>query len=121
MGRLADRFHEEHERAYGFKAPEEPVEIVTIRLSAVGEISRPELRRLEADSGAGRAGSRPVYFEESGGFVDCPVYERSGLGAGAGIDGPAVVQELDSTTLLHPGYRAEVDPYGNPLIRPGEN
>ncbi len=118
--RLADRFHEEHERAYGFKAPEEPVEIVTIRLSAVGEISRPELRRLEADTGAGPAGSRLVYFEESGGFVDCPVYERSGLGAGARIEGPAVVQELDSTTLLHPGYRAEVDPHGNLLIRPEE-
>ena len=125
--RLAGRFHEEHERAYGFKAPEEPVEIVSIRLSAVGEISKPELRRLEADSGAAPAGSRPVYFEESEGFVDCPVYGRSGLGAGARIDGPAVVQELDSTTLLHPGYRAEVDKeivraspgsYGNLLIRP---
>ena len=119
--RLAGRFHEEHERAYGFKAPGEPVEIVTIRLSAVGEISRPELRRLEADSGAGPAGSRLVYFEESGGFVDCPVYERSGLGAGTRIEGPAVVQELDSTTLLHPGYRAEVDPYGNLLIRAEED
>ena len=54
--RLGGRFHEEHERAYGFKAPQEPVETVTIRLSAVGEISRPELRRLEADAGAGPAG-----------------------------------------------------------------
>ena len=118
--RLAGRFHEEHERAYGFKAPEEPVEVVTIRLSAVGEISRPELRRLEADAGSGPAGSRPVYFEEAGGFADCPVYERSGLGAGARICGPAVVQELDSTTLMHPGYRADVDEFGNLLIRPEE-
>ena len=116
--RLAGRFHEEHERAYGFKAPEEPVEIVSIRLSAVGEISRPELRRLPEKADAVPAASRLVYFEESGGFVDCPVYERSGLGGGARIDGPAVVQELDSTTLLHPGYRAEVDEFGNLLIRP---
>lgn len=96
------------------------MEIVTIRLSAVGGISRPELQRLEADAGAGPGGFRPVYFEESGGFADCPVYDRSGLGAGARIEGPAVVQELDSTTLLHPGYRADVDGFGNLLIRPSE-
>jgi len=59
---------------------------------------------------------RPVYFAEAGGYVDTPVHDRYRLGAGAVLDGPAVVEELDSTTVVHPGYRATVDRYGNLLV-----
>ena len=116
---LAD-FHAEHERAYGFAAPEEPVEFVTLRLTAVGNIAKPRLRELPADRGdvtAARRTVRRVYFAESGGFVDCPSYDRYRLPAGAVIDGPAIVEEMDSTTVIHPGFRAEVDRYGNLFIR----
>ena len=118
---LAD-FHAEHERAYGFAAPEEPVELVTLRLTAVGRIAKPRLRELQARSGdanAARRAVRRVWFAESGGFVDCPMYDRYRLPAGGVIEGPAIVEEMDSTTVIHPGFRGEVDRYGNLLIGPG--
>jgi N-methylhydantoinase A len=116
--RVLQRFHEEHERAYGFAAPDEPVEFVTLRLTAVGSIAKPKLRELAERSGnvTPRA-VRQVYFAEGGGFVDCPSYNRYRLAAGGLIEGPAIVEEMDSTTLIHPGFRAEVDRYGNLLIR----
>jgi N-methylhydantoinase A len=55
---------------------------------------------------------RSVYFAP-GGFVECPVYDRYRLGAGARVPGPAIVEELDSTVCLHPGYGATVDEWGN--------
>jgi len=60
---------------------------------------------------------RQVFFAEAGGFVDCPSYNRYQLAAGGVIEGPAIVEEMDSTTVIHPGFLAEVDRYGNLLIR----
>jgi len=114
------QFHEEHERAYGFAAPAEPVEFVTLRLTAVGGIAKPKLRELprrDRDVSAARRAVRKVYFAESGGFVDCPSYDRYKLAADGVIDGPAIVEEMDSTTVIHPGFGAAVDRYGNLLIR----
>lgn len=113
-------FHAEHERAYGFAASGEPVEFVTLRLTAVGTIAKPKLRELPERSGAVRAARRAVrqvYFAEAGGFVECPSYDRYLLAAGAEIEGPAIVEEMDSTTVIHPGFGAKVDRYGNLLIR----
>ena len=118
-GMLQD-IHKEHERAYGFAAPGEPVEFVTLRLTAVGNIAKPRLRELPASGGgvtAARRTVRQVYFAESGGFVDCPSFDRYRLPAGGVIEGPAIVEEMDSTTVIHPGFRGEVDRYGNLLIR----
>ncbi|MBA2474607.1 MAG: hydantoinase/oxoprolinase family protein [Actinobacteria bacterium] len=106
-------FHAEHDRAYGFSAEEEPVELVNLRLTAVGRIAKPGLPHLEPKGAPEPRTRRPVYFAESGGYVGCPVYDRYGLGAGAELAGPAIVEELDSTTIVHPGYRARVDEYGN--------
>ncbi len=118
---MEDGFHREHERAYGFCAPAEPTEVVNLRLTAVGAIPKPRLRELERTAGAyapsALTTSRHVYFAERGGFVDCPIYDRYRLLAGACIGGPAVVEELDSTTVIHPGFAAEVDRFGNLLLR----
>ena len=117
--RLSGRFHHEHERAYGFSAPGEPIELVNLRLSAVGSIAKPRLRECELGDGdiaEAQIATRLVYFAESGGFVECPVYERHKLGAGARIEGPAIVAEMDSTTLIHPDYQGCVDVCGNLLI-----
>jgi N-methylhydantoinase A len=111
---LLDRFHREHDRAYGYSAPSEPVELVNVRLTAVGHIAKPKPPAL-APGTAEPKGARPVYFAP-GGFADCPVYDRYRLGAGATVAGPAVVEELDSTTVVFPGYRAAVDTFGNLLI-----
>ena len=64
--------------------------------------------------------SRQVHFDAAGGFVETPVYDRARLGAGHRFDGPAIVEEMDSTTLVLPGYGVEVDRYGNLLISPAD-
>ena len=71
-----------------------------------------------APSSDARKGTHQVNFDASGGFVATPVYDRSRLGAGHRFDGPAIAEEMDSTTLVLPGYTVEVDRYGNLLISP---
>lgn len=117
---ILEAFHKEHERAYGYSAPEEAVEWVNLRLTAMGQIAKPRLRELPAngqDAEAARKGSRPVYFAESQGLVDCAIYDRYQLTQGSIVDGPAIIEEFDSTTVLHPGYQAHVDRYGNMLLK----
>jgi len=64
----------------------------------------------------GKKGVRKVYFSESGGFIDCPIYERLGLPEKAGIEGPAIIEGGNATTVLHPGHTAETDHWGNIII-----
>ena len=116
---VLEAFHRGHEQAYGFAAPEEPVEFVNLRVTAVGGIVKPALRRLDrSDGNAGEAltGRRDVYFEETDGRTDCPIYDRYALSAGVEVPGPAIIEERDSTAVVHPGYAARVDVYGNLLI-----
>ncbi|MBI5877895.1 MAG: hydantoinase/oxoprolinase family protein [Chloroflexi bacterium] len=111
-------FHAEHERAYGHASPGEPVEFVNLRLTAIGRIGKPRLRAVGAADGAAHAkGARSVYFAERGGFSDVPLYDRYALRAGHVVAGPAIIEEFDSTTAVHPGYAAKVDEYGNLLLQ----
>ena len=113
---LLDRFHAEHDRTYGFSAPGEAVEVVSLRLTSVGRIAKPPARRLEPGRPSEPKERRPVYFAELGDYVDCPIYDRYALGAGATFAGPAVVEEFDSTTVVHPGFTVRVDEVGNLII-----
>jgi N-methylhydantoinase A len=113
---LLGRFHAEHDRTYGFAAREEPVEVVSLRLTSVGTIAKPPPRPLESGGRAEPKERRQVYFAESDGYVDCPIYDRYALPAGASFSGPAVVEEFDSTTVVHPGFTVTVDDAGNLLI-----
>ena len=113
-------FLREHERAYGYAARSEPTEVVSLRVAAIGSIKRPRMRQVQSgkhDSSAARKGQREIYFAESGGMQTCFVYDRAKLQSGNQIEGPAVVEEVDSTTVVHPGYRATVDVHGNLLIQ----
>jgi len=116
-GQLAADFHGAHAQAYGFSAPAEPVECAALRLKAIGRIPRPSLRRAGPGRGAGEKERRPVYFAEAGGYADCPIWDRGDLGEGDRVQGPAVVEEMDSTTVIHPGCQAAVDGFGNLLLR----
>ena len=117
LDQLLEQFHRTHDRAYGFSAPEEDVELVSVRLSAIGQIAKPELAPLAKATGKATAkGYRPVYFAESKGFVDCPVYDRYALGAGAVVQGPAIVEEIDSTTVVHPQHQVRVDEVGQMVL-----
>jgi N-methylhydantoinase A len=116
---VLEQFHREHDRAYGYSAPGEPAEFVTLRLTASGQITKPRLRELDQEGTAATAAqkaTRPVYFAASDGYVDCPIYDRYLLKVGAVVVGPAVVEEIDSTTVIHPGYAASVDKFGNLLL-----
>jgi N-methylhydantoinase A len=113
---VADRFHAEHDRTYGFAAPAEPVELVSLRLTSVGRIEKPPLRPLATGAAAEPKERRDVYFAEAGAYVETPVYDRYALPAGAAFAGPAVVEEFDSTTVVHPGFAVRVDEVGNLFI-----
>ena len=121
LASLRKRFHSDHDRAYGHGYSDEPTELVNFRLSALGSIRKPRMREVAAHTGpvseAGK-GMRQVYFDAAGEFVETPVYDRGRLGAGHRFDGPAIVEEMDSTTLVLPGYTVEVDRYANLLITP---
>ena len=113
LEQLLEQFHRTHDRAYGFSAPGEDVELVSVRLSAIGQIAKPALAPLaKATKETTAKGHRPVYFAESEGYVDCPVYDRYGLGAGAIVRGPAIIEEIDSTTVVHPQYQVRIDDFG---------
>ena len=117
LSQLLEQFHRTHDRAYGFSAPGEDVELVSVRLSAIGQIAKPALAPLAKATGEATAkGHRPVYFAESEGFVDCPVYDRYALGADAVVQGPAIVEEIDSTTVVHPRYQVRVDDVGQMVL-----
>ena len=69
-----------------------------------------------ADASAALKGQRPVYFPETRGFFECPVYDRYRLGGGHRFDGPAIVEERESTVVVVPGSQAHVDRDGNLIV-----
>jgi N-methylhydantoinase A len=119
LAQVIERFHAAHNQTYGFSAPGEPAEFVNLRLTAVGAIAKPRLRQAAPAEGDAVKARRAVWFAETGGFVECPVYDRYRLAGGMVVIGPAIVEELDSTSVIHPGYATRVDRYGNLLVRPG--
>jgi N-methylhydantoinase A len=124
LARLMDDFHQEHYRTFGFSAPDEPMELVNVRVLGVGVISRPGLRGLgEATSAIDEAekARRPVVFDPDEGPVTCPIYDRYRLPLGAVVRGPAIVEEIDSTTVLDADYQATVSPHGYLVITRGNS
>ena len=117
---LRERFLEVHESAYGYANPHDPIEIVNVRLTARGR-----LLEEPVPPEPGEPGPLPEPFEiravrfAAGSSTDCPVYERATLMAGHRLAGPAIVEQLDSTTPIFPGDRAAVDSAGNLVIRVG--
>jgi len=114
---LLQAFHQLHRLRYGYAAPQAPVTIVTLRVVAHGP--RPELRppRLQRRKTPPQPKeTRPVFFEEAGCFLETPIYDRSSLGLQTKLAGPAVIEQLDTTILLHPGTRATMLDGGNLLI-----
>jgi N-methylhydantoinase A len=103
---LPGRFHDEHERRYGYRMEDEVVELVHLRLIATVPSDKPELHEAppRRDAASGR---RRASFD--GAWQDIDVYERGDLGAGSKLRGPAVVEFPESTLILRPGWQATVD------------
>ena len=114
LSRAAARFHERHEERYGYASPAEPLELVTVRLQARGVVDPPQL-----DPPAGSGEAAPV--EERTATFDgtdhaTPIYRRDDLTAETTFDGPALVEGLESTTVVFPGQHARVDRLGNLVV-----
>jgi N-methylhydantoinase A len=122
-GTVVAAFHDAHEALYGYCFRDDPtqqVEWVNLRVTGIGPMRRPEPARLPAGDGdptRARTGTRQVGFDA--GSADTPVYRRLDLRPGDTLTGPAVVEEFGSTVPLHPGYVAQVDPFGNLLLTRG--
>jgi len=118
-------FDEMHELRYGTSAPQERAEIVSLRATVIGRMRKPPQETIAAGEGAPPAtahtGKRPVYFGEAGGFVETPTFARAKLLAGNRIEGPALIEEHASTTVVLPDALAEVDAFGNLVIAVGGN
>jgi N-methylhydantoinase A len=114
---LKRRFDEEHLQRYGTCAPEESAEIVSLRATVSGALRKPRLERIarggRATLRSAQRGKRDVYFADAGKAVATPAYAREELRAGNRIDGPALVEEHASTTVVLPGDRLRVDDFGN--------
>ena len=117
---VADRFHAEHRALYGYDFAadgSQQVEWVNLRVSGVGPIQRPEIRRHE-ETGAEPTptGTRPVCFDADVGYVDAAVLWRPDLPPGATVAGPAILEEYGSTVPVHPGFTVRVDELRNLIV-----
>jgi N-methylhydantoinase A len=111
---LTAGFHERHRHTYGHANPGEAVQIVNLRVSAVGRQEPLDLGRGAGAATApvaSKAISRPVYFRETG-QVPCEVVAREALGPGTDRPGPLVVEAMDATVVVPPGWRLTVEAEG---------
>ena len=112
---MEEAFLERYRTRYHRTNPGHPIEVVSWRLVVGGPRPdhRPQTVPAARDATGALKGHRQVYSPESGGFEDCPVYDRYALGAGASIEGPAVVEEAESTVVIGAGAEVEADEHNN--------
>jgi N-methylhydantoinase A len=110
-GDVLEAFHDAHERAYGYALRERAVEVVNVRVEAVGQVEKPmfEAEALAVDVGAQRAAPLRVKG-------DVAVYAREALQPGAQLGGAALIVQLDSTVYVAPRWTAFVDGYRNLIL-----
>lgn len=112
---IAERFHAQHFSTYDYNAPDEPIQLVNLRVSAIGKFSADFIASRGHSANGGESinprSEREVYFKESG-IIPCPVYDRGELCTGAEIQGPAVIQESSSTVIVYPNQSAAATEFG---------
>jgi N-methylhydantoinase A len=122
VARIRSDFYAAHDRVYGHSA-EGPVQFVNLRAvhqaPAAADAMLPSAGYVAAEGDA-RKGARRILTEKSGGFVEAQVYERSRIKPGTTFYGPAIVEQEDTTTVVEPGWRAEVDAGGNLVMTEGQ-
>lgn len=112
-------FEAAHDRLYGYTLPGEPIQLITARAQAIADVPRAEISSTSGrttPSIDAQVASRETYFSEFGQFVTTPVYDRRLLAPGSEFAGPAIVEQMDTTTLILPGDRCTVDDYRNLVI-----
>jgi N-methylhydantoinase A len=123
LGELGEDFHQLHSRTFGHTAPTEAIELVTLRLSGFGGLPRPKRSRIATGNPEPRQSAvterRKVVLPGSPHRQEVPVLARPGLRAGNVVAGPAIIEEMDSTTVILAGQEAEVDLHGSLWIQEG--
>ena len=120
MASLRAMFFAAHERAYGFYNPDDPVDVVAVRLTAVGRLPSPGvLKPSEAATTSPEPIERREVWFSGEGPLDTPVFARDAIAPGTVVEGPAVVEQFDATSLVFPGDVARVDDALNILIEVG--
>lgn len=117
--KMKQDFFVAHEKNYGYYNPNAPVQFVNFRCEATGIVKKPNLAELETtldDPSKAEIGRRVVHFEESG-AVDCPVYDRAKFGRAERVNGPCIIEQMDSTTVVPPNTWFSIDKFGNLIIR----
>ncbi|MCX8997307.1 hydantoinase/oxoprolinase family protein [Rhizobiaceae bacterium BDR2-2] len=119
LGALRRNFEDAHRQLYGYVADGEPIQITTLRAEAVGVVPKAELKShppATIDVSNAVIGTRTVWLPETGDFVPVPLYDRDRLQPGHVVAGPAVIEQMDSTTLVLPAQTATVDAYLNLML-----
>lgn len=115
---MVERFHSQHERAYGYRLGGTVVEFVYLNASAIEHRSAPPEPPIPGGELPDPVAARPVFFKRDG-WVETAIYRREGLPAAAVLRGPALVEEIDSTTLVPADQTATVHPSGCLIISEG--
>jgi N-methylhydantoinase A len=116
---LRCNFEEAHRQLYGYVADGEPIQVTTLRVEAVGRVPKAEQKSYPlatTDVASAVVGTRSVWLPEVGSVVDVPLYDRERLQPGHAVIGPAVIEQMDSTTLVLPAQSAVVDAYLNLML-----
>jgi N-methylhydantoinase A len=117
IAKLRRAFDESHKQMFGHTAPDEPVEIVSYRLRGIGRVPPVKLPKYKRQGIPLKDALREMRQARFDGItLDCPVYQRDRLDVGVRFAGPAIVDQLDATTVIPPGQTARVDDFKNILI-----
>jgi N-methylhydantoinase A len=123
IDRIKDAFHRRHEQLYTYSERHSLVEVVNVESTVYGLIDKPETPVLSEGKRAHEAlkGRRKAIFAASGDSLSAPVYDGGALGAGAEIEGPAIIEETTTTIVIEPGWKAELHRSGSYVITRGKS
>ncbi|MFB0565294.1 MAG: hydantoinase/oxoprolinase family protein [Candidatus Aminicenantaceae bacterium] len=115
---IEDKFHPEHDRLYGYSLEKEatPIELINLRLSSVGKTAKPEFKQEKYDDPdplKALKNRRKVYLSHKKGFEVVPVYDGHKLRYGNRVEGPAIIEQVNTTTFVTPEYSVLCDKYGS--------
>lgn len=117
--RLETMFHDRHKALFGHSSPDGAVEFITLSVTAIGPLEKEEMYAIKEgseDAGHALKGIRQVFFEDFKGYGDCQTYDRYALEACNVIEGPAIVEQMDTTIVIPPRQTARVDRFGNIIM-----
>lgn len=118
LGTATANFHDLYEREFRYALRDFPIESRSLRVAAIGRTPKPAFRAdsRRGDASAALAGEADAFFSIAGGVVRTRYYDRARLLPGAVVEGPAIIEQFDSTTVVPPGARLEVEPFGNFIV-----